>query len=231
MTSLGSPRLLCVEPEDLRIVVYDRFRRGQTPRIAALASDLSVTADEVSAGLATLAAQRHLALGADGEITMAHPFTAVPLGFSVMGRDALWWGGCAWDSFSLPHLLPEQGPMLVATTCPACNTAHAWQVDDQEPPPGEQVAHFLVPTTHMWDDVVYTCGNQRIFCSEDCVTTWLDRSGHQRGHVMDLPTLWRLSSRWYAGRLERGYVRREPSAAVDYLRSVGLRGAFWGLPD
>lgn len=227
----SSPTLSCVDPEDLRVAVYDRFRRGQIPRVAALANDLSVATGEVSAGLAALAAQRNLALGADGEITMAHPFTAVPLGFSVMGGDTLWWGGCAWDSFALPHLLPEQGPMLVATTCPACDTAHAWQVDDQEPPPGEQVAHFLVPTTHMWDDVVHTCGNQRIFCSEDCVTTWLDRSGHQRGYVMDLPTLWRLASGWYAGRLERGYVRREPSTAADYLRSVGLSGAFWGVPE
>lgn len=220
-----------MDPEDLRLAVYDRFRRGQIPRIAALATELSTTVDEVGAGLATLAGQRHVALGADGEITMAHPFTAVPLGFSVMGRDALWWGGCAWDSLALPHLLPEQGPMLVATTCPACDTAHAWLVDDQAPPPGEQVAHFLVPTTHMWDDVVHTCGNQRIFCAEDCVTSWLDRSGHQRGYVMDLSTLWRLASGWYAGRFERGYVRREAGAATDYLRDVGLSGAFWGLPD
>lgn len=40
---------------------------------------------------------------------MAHPFTAVPLGFSVMGQDTLWWGGCAWDSFAIPHLLPRAG--------------------------------------------------------------------------------------------------------------------------
>jgi hypothetical protein len=74
----------------------------------------------------------------------------------------------------------------------------------------------------MWDDVVYTCSNQRIFCSEDCVAIWLNESGHQRGSVLDLQTLWRLAAGWYAGRLERGYVRREPSAAADYLRSVGL---------
>jgi hypothetical protein len=73
---------------------------------------------------------------------MARPFTAVPLGFSVMGRDTLWWGGCAWDSFALPHLLPDQGSMLVATTCPACDRAHAWRLDDREPPAGGQVAHF-----------------------------------------------------------------------------------------
>lgn len=220
-----------MDSEDLRIAVYDRFRRGQIPRIAALAHDLAVSPEQVSAGLATLAAQRHLALDADGEITMAHPFSAVPLGFSVMSQDTLWWGGCAWDSFALSHLLPDQGPMLVATTCPACDTAHAWQVDNQEPPPGEQVAHFLVPANNMWDDVVHTCGHQRIFCSDDCVTTWLQRTGNRRGYVMDLSTLWRLASGWYAGRLERGYTRREPSAATDYLRGVGLSGAFWGLPD
>lgn len=218
-----------MDTEDLRLAVYEHFRRGVTPRVADLATQMSVTREDVAAGLATLAATRHLALGPDGEIAMAHPFPAVPLGFSVMGRDTLWWGGCAWDSFALPHLVPDQGPMLVATTCPACDRAHAWRVDDQAPPAGDQVAHFLVPAARMWDDVVHTCGNQRIFCSGVCVTTWLDRAGAARGYVMDLPTLWRLASGWYAGRLDRGYVRREPSAAADYLRSVGLSGAFWGL--
>jgi hypothetical protein len=225
----STPNLRCMDVEDLRVAVYDHCRQGEVPRVAGLATELSTTQEEVGTGLATLAAGRHVALGPDGEITMAHPFTAVPLGFSVMGRDALWWGGCAWDSFALPHLLPDQGPMLVATTCPACDQAHAWRVDDQEPPVGDQIAHFLVPTARMWDDVVYTCGNQRIFCSEACVSTLLDRSGRQRGSLMDLRTLWRLASGWYAGRLERGYVRREPTASADYLRSVGLSGEFWGL--
>ncbi|GAA1114879.1 organomercurial lyase [Kribbella jejuensis] len=220
-----------MDTEDLRIAVYERFRRGEIPRRSDLATDLAVTPEEVTAGLAVLAAQRHLALGQDGEITMAHPFAATPLGFSVMGRDTLWWGGCSWDSFALAHLLPDQGPMLVATTCPECGQAHAWRIDNQQPPSGEQIAHFLVPAARMWDDVVFTCGNQRIFCSELCLNTWLDRTGSGRGYVMDLPTLWRLASGWYAGRLERGYVRREPSAAVDYLHGVGLSGSFWGLPD
>jgi hypothetical protein len=218
-----------VDLEDLRLAVYQGCCRGKVPRIAELVAELLATGEQVRSGLVTLAGARHLALGSDGEITMAHPFTAVPLGFSVMGRDTMWWGGCAWDSFALPHLLPDQGPMLVATTCPACDRAHAWRVDDREPPAGGQVAHFLVPAARMWDDVVYTCGNQRIFCSEDCVAIWLNESGHQRGFVMDLPTLWRLAAGWYAGRLERGYARREPSAAADYLRSVGLSGRFWGL--
>ena len=220
-----------MDTEDLRIAVYEQFRHGEIPTLDTLAQLVGLSLPKVRAGLQTLTDQRHVALGADGEITMAHPFSAVPLGFSVMGKDTLWWGGCAWDSFALPHLLPDQSPVLVATSCPACDTPHAWRVANQEPPPGDQVAHFLVPASHMWDDVVHTCGNQRIFCTEHCVTAWLDRTEQQRGYVMDLATLWRLASGWYAGRLERGYARREPSAAADYLRSAGLSGAFWGLPD
>jgi hypothetical protein len=67
-------------------------------------------------------------------IVMAHPFAAVPLG-----------GGCAWDSFALPHLLPVEPEVLVATRCPGCGAALAWVVDRDRPPAGEEVAHFLVP--------------------------------------------------------------------------------------
>ena len=45
---------------------------------------------------------------------------------------------------------------------------------------------------------------------------------------MDLETLWRFASHWYDGRLDRGYQRRHPDTAQDYLRSVGLTGPFWG---
>jgi hypothetical protein len=77
--------------------------------------------------------------------------------------------------------------------------------------------------------VVHTCRNQRLFCSEGCVDEWLAATGSARGYVMDLGTLWRLAEHWYDGRLERGYTRREPSQAAEYLRRVGLSGPFWGL--
>jgi Alkylmercury lyase len=165
----------------------------------------------------------------DGDtVVMAHPFATIPLGFSVMGRQTLWWGGCAWDAFAIPHLVPDEPEVLVATTCPGCGAAHAWVVGTDGPPDGEQVAHFLVPVARMWDDVVHTCGHQRLFCSEDCVDSWLSDSGNERGHVMDLATLWRLAARWYDGRLEPGYRRREPAEAAAYFAEVGLTGPFWG---
>jgi hypothetical protein len=217
--------------EDVRLAVYESFRRlGHAPAISELATG-PAEAERVRDALADLHASRDLVLDDQDAIVMAHPFSSVPLGFSVMGSSTLWWGGCAWDSFAIPHLLPDEPGVLVATTCPACESALAWTVNRQWPTEGSQVAHFLVPAARIWDDVVHSCANQRLFCSADCVDAWLDREGLPRGYVLDLTTLWRLAQGWYAGRLDRGYRRRDPVEAAGYFRSVGLHGNFWGLPD
>lgn len=219
-----------MDSEDLRLAVYRGFAKtGRAPQVAELADRLGADVAAVAAGLTVLARERHLVLDEAGRIVMAHPFSAVPLGFCVMGRRTLWWGGCAWDSFALPHLLPGEGEVLVSTRCQACGSAHAWNVGPDRPPDGGQVAHFLVPAARMWDDVMHTCEHQRLFCSEDCVDEWLRVTGNERGYLMTLATLWRFAAHWYDGRLDRGYVRREPGEAKEYLRSVGLSGSFWGL--
>jgi hypothetical protein len=227
-----------IDLEDVRLAVMRQYAAGILPSTASLAADLAtdatttdpttVDAAAVDVALAELHEQRHVVLR-DGEIVMAHPFASIPLGFSVMGRSTLWWGGCAWDSFAIPHLLPDEPDVLVATRCPGCDAPLAWVVGREAPPAGDEVAHFLVPTAHIWDDVVHTCGNQRLFCGSACVDRWLAATGNDRGDVFDLATLWRLARGWYAGRLDRGYVRREPVAAREYFASVGLSGPFWGL--
>ena len=170
-------------------------------------------------------------LDQSGNVVMAHPFTTVNLGFSVMGERNLWWGGCAWDSFAIPNLVKDEPSVLVATTCPACRRPLAWTVTRAGPPEGPEVAHFLVPMDKVWNDVVYACSNQRLFCSKDCVQDWLASTGHAHGYIMDLATLWRLASGWYSGRLDSPYQRKDPQGAADYFRGVGLQGPFWGLND
>jgi hypothetical protein len=226
-----------MDPEDIRLAVYEQFARtGQAPTATALATRFGAPVGAVAEALSDLASRRHLALDPTqsddagvSTVALAHPFSSIPMGFSVMGRETLWWGGCAWDSFALPQLVPDDPEVLVATTCPACGRPHAWVVGRDGPPPGDQVAHFLVPAARMWDDVIHTCSHQRIFCDPACVDRSLSDAGLERGYVMDLTTLWRLASHWYDGRLDQGYRRREPSDAAAYLRSAGLEGPFWGL--
>jgi Alkylmercury lyase len=82
----------------------------------------------------------------------------------------------------------------------------------------------------MWDDVVHTCRHQRLFCSEDCVSAWLQATGSERGYVMDLGTLWRFAAHWYDGRMDRGYTRQEPAQAADWLRSAGPAALLGTVP-
>src|SRR5262245_65996582 len=107
--------------EDVRLAVYESFAAtGRAPDLDGLSARHGGSPDDIRAALRRLHEARHVVLDADGAIAMAHPFSAVPLGFVVMGPKTLWWGGCAWDAFALPHLVPDTPEVLVATTCPAC---------------------------------------------------------------------------------------------------------------
>lgn len=218
-----------IDLEGLRVRLYRQLvDEGRVATSAQIAAEEGITAAEAADAFRALAANRHIVLDESGDIVLAHPFATRDFGFSVKSDRVLWWGGCAWDSFAIPHLVPGASPVLVATTCPNCGTAHAWNVSSAEPPAGDQVAHFLVPIAHVWDDVVHACENQRIFCDERCVEEWLRTNALHPGVVFDLETLWRLASDWYSGRLERGYRRREPVEAAEYFRGAGLTGPFWG---
>ncbi|MDT0469274.1 organomercurial lyase [Streptomyces gibsoniae] len=146
------------ETEQIRLAVYSHFARtGDAPSPLDLATQTGLAPAQVRHALEALHEHRDLVLDVENRdrIVMAHPFASVPLGFSVMGARTLWWGGCAWDSFAMPHLLHEEQDVLVATRCPACDTPHAWVVGRDAPPAGQQVAHFLTPVHRAWDDVVH----------------------------------------------------------------------------
>jgi hypothetical protein len=218
--------------ERVRRAIYDTFAtQGHTPSLEQIQALVGTDGANVAHAIKHLAADRHVALDIAGNVLMAHPFCSINLGFSVMGDKTLWWGGCAWDSFAIPNLVSHEPRVLVATACPGCEKPLAWHVSPSSPPEGSEVAHFLVPMADCWDDVVHACSNQRLFCSEGCVETWLARTGRLKGYVMDLATLWGLARDWYTGRLDTPYVRRDPELATDYFRSVGLHGPFWGLDD
>ena len=100
-----------MDDEDLRLKIYGSF--AETGRLPDLPNDA-----HTRAALDRLADARHVVLDVEDHILMAHPFAAIPLGFAVMGSDTLWWGGCAWDSFAVPHLVDREPEVLVSTQCP-----------------------------------------------------------------------------------------------------------------
>ena len=215
--------------EGLRLLVYAQLATtGRIETTDRLAATLHLTTAHVSAGLRALHATRDLVLDDTDRVVLAHPFATNDFGFSVMGAATIWWGGCAWDAFAIPHLVDAEPDTLVATRCPECRTPRAWNVTRAVAPAGDQIVHFATPMARVWDDVVHACRHQRVFCSDTCLDRHLaEHSPTEPGFRFDIPTLWNLSARWYEGRLDRGYERREPAAAAAYFASVGLTGPFW----
>jgi len=191
--------------ERARVALYRQLAdTGTAPDSEAMVERLHVSPDSLDAAMDELIKDRHIVVR-DGRLVLAHPFATRSFGFSVMGPSTLWWGGCCWDALAIPHLVDDAPEVLIATTCPACATPHAWTVTRHDPPAGDQVAHFLTPAERIWNDVVHSCENQKIFCSEKCVNAWLQQTGNERGCVMSLTTLWHLAAHWYEGRLNTPY--------------------------
>jgi len=212
---------------EVRVHLYRRLADDAHAITAVeLARHFEAAPDEAVAALRALHDAHLVVLDEARErIVMAHPWATAPMGFVVASAQQKWWGGCAWDSFAIPALVGAT--CLVATHCPGCGTPIALDVAPDEPPAGDQVAHLLVPVPRIWDDVVFTCSNQLLFCDDSHVDRWLRRTQRPRGAVLDLPTLWRLATGWYAGRLTPGYRRRNPEEAAAFFTTVGLTGDFW----
>lgn len=213
---------------DVRVYVYRTFAGKATVNASDVALQFNITEDEALHSLRQLHDRHLIVLDTDRiNIVMAHPWATKNLGFVVASSQQKWWGGCAWDSFAIPSLINET--CLVSTHCPACGQAMAIDVNPDRPPDNtsDWVAHFLVPVTEMWNDVVYSCSNQLLFCDRSHVELWLQKSGNAFGTVLDLPTLWTLATEWYKGRLTPEYRRRTADEAAEFFDSIGLKGKFW----
>lgn len=215
------------DPISIRHFVYRRFAEDAVAStVPEIAEALHITEREALTALQSLDTAHLLVLDAAREkIVMAHPWASHPMGFVVASHTQKWWGGCAWDSFAIPSLVGQS--CLVATHCPSCERPLALDVLPDQPPAKDLVAHLLVPVTRMWDDVVHTCSNQRLFCDEAHVRAWLAEHNLRKGAVLDLQTLWSLAIGWYAGRLSAEYRRRTPEEAAAFFTELGLTGHFW----
>lgn len=213
---------------DIRQYVYQAFADRATANVSDVALRFNISENEALHSLRLLHDQHLIVLDNDRRhIVMAHPWAAKNLGFVVASSKQKWWGGCAWDSFAIPSLIKET--CLVATHCPSCGHAIALDVEPDRPPENDNdwVAHFVVPVPEMWNDVVYTCSNQLIFCDRTHVEEWLQKTGNSFGTILDLSTLWTLATQWYAGRLSPDYRRRTADEAAEFFKSIGLTEDFW----
>jgi hypothetical protein len=93
----------------------------------------------------SLAAQHVVALDANGNVLMAHPFANHTEGARVDSHRRTWWGNCAWDAFGIVAALGLDDATITAQGITLDANA-----DDGA------VFHVLVPAAHWWDDIGFT---------------------------------------------------------------------------
>jgi len=139
----------------LRNTTYRLFvELGRAPSASEAADAELSTPAAVVEGWRRLHDAHALVLDADGEIRMAHPFSAVATAYRVEAAGRGWYANCAWDAFGICAALQADGD--VETSCPDCGEQIAVAIRDQTPSDSSLLFHCLVPAAAWWDDIGFT---------------------------------------------------------------------------
>ena len=139
----------------LRGHLYRRVRdSGAIPTRAELANQPGTTDTEVDDALRFLTDSHVLVLDQQGEVLMAHPFSAVRTPYRVETPGGDYWANCAWDAIAIPLLLGTDG--RTPTTCPQSGADLDLTVTQGRAGPRGAVIRFAVPVRAFWDDIGFT---------------------------------------------------------------------------
>lgn len=141
---------------DVRYYVYEHVtREGLPPTIDECAAGLSRSPVEIRASFRRLADGHVLVLQQPtGEILMAYPFSAVPTAFRVKVGERSYYGNCIWDALGIPAMLKRDA--AIEASCGCCRTAMNLRVADGSLENAKGMAHFAIPASRWWDNVVFT---------------------------------------------------------------------------
>jgi len=140
----------------IKLAVYrGAAERGALPRAEEVASEVSVTVQDVRDSYARLAQRRLLVLEPDGlTIRMAPPFSGVPTDLVVRSGGIAYFANCAWDALAIPAALHRPGN--VDSRCGQSGAPLRLEVGLNGPGPSPWLFHVSVPAAQWWRDIVYT---------------------------------------------------------------------------
>ncbi len=140
----------------VRLDVYRELVAGRmAPTVDESAARLGAGPGDVAAARHRLADLHALALRpGTADVWMAHPFSASPTGYRVMGDDRAWWANCGWDAVAIPTMVGEDARIEAA--CPDCREPFDLRVEGGELHGDDGVVQFCVPPSQFWADIGFT---------------------------------------------------------------------------
>jgi hypothetical protein len=149
-------------PDDLlweiRAYVYHTFAATTLPPTAAAFADhFAILPAAAEAALLALH-DRHALFLEPGttRVRLANPFSAVPTPYRVTAGGLVYTANCAWDSFGVVVALGAAEATVSAPCAATGEPIHLTIRDGRPDRDGPEIAHFLVPFRHWYDDLIHT---------------------------------------------------------------------------
>jgi len=210
-------------------VLRSFVERGHAPGTSELAASLGVEPTEIATALRSLHDGHGLVLHPGSTaVWIAHPFSASSTNVCVTAGDRTWWAPCLWCASGVISLLGERGGEAVV---------HARWQGEHEPlvltadASSDPLVHFALPPRDAWDNVVHWCASVQPFRAAADIDGWCERHRMPRGEAVPWSHVLALGRAWYGGHLSPTWRKWTAREAVMIFGSVGLRSAFWALPD
>jgi hypothetical protein len=142
-----------VSDTDVRVAILGHFlHHFSAPTHHDIADALGISESEAESAFGRLADDHALVLAPGSpHIWMAHPFSAMPTGFTVRSGTHEWWGNCIWDSLGIVAMLGRDAEVI--TACPDCGEELVAEVRDGVVRHDDQVVHFSIPAARWWEDI------------------------------------------------------------------------------
>jgi hypothetical protein len=70
-----------------------------------------------------------------------------------------------------------------------------------------------------------------LFQSEEWIDKWCKRNNLERGEVLPLQQVWKLSKLWYGNRLSMEYHGRSTEQVAEIFKQAGLKSKFWFISN
>jgi hypothetical protein len=220
---------LSAQDLDLRGLLTRRIAEvGYAPSALELALRLSVTPEEIEAGLLRLQSANALVLHPNSSRPwVVHPFALAPGSCWVRTQHLGYWANCLYCAFGIAAALRTDA--TVTTRYGGEESTVRYRVSSQSVEETSDVFHLSTPMRNWWDNVIFACSSFQPFRSDAEIFRWCAVHSLPLGAILSIDQLWQFAKDWYGGYLDHPWTKRSATEVREILSRHGFTGPFWSM--
>lgn len=210
----------------VRQLIFRHFLNDSCPPgTREIARSAGLSHDETTESLRRIAQPGvvSLAPGSDS-IWMAHPFAGVSTGHTVTCGSVRYQAPCAMDALTVALFLDADTDVL--SHCGDCGVPTRFEIRSGRLH-GEGFIHSLLPPSHWFDNISFTCQTTLFFTAEDHVRRWCEQRGVKPGGTATAEQFFVAAKRLLGRRTDRDWSQPTHTDRMNAFAAAGLSDEWW----